>query len=171
MVKDDEPSIVVCDAGPLIHLDQIDQLDLLRDFSSICIPQQVAYEVARHRPRVPLSSLLIAIEEIEVSVDEPFRVLSRALALDLGEQAALTLARSLQPGCLVLTDDAAARLAAQFLDLPSFGTLGVLFRSIRRGQLAPRTVIEILHSLPVRSTLHVRPALIADLIRRVETEM
>lgn len=80
-VKDDEPSIVVCDAGPLIHLDELDQLDLLRDFSSVCIPQQVAYEVARHRPRVPLNSLPIVIEEIEVSTDEPFRVLTRACPL------------------------------------------------------------------------------------------
>jgi len=37
--------IVVCDAGPLIHLDEIDALDLLADFPRVLVPDAVWREV------------------------------------------------------------------------------------------------------------------------------
>ncbi len=47
----DAPTLlVVCDAGPLIHLDQLDCLDLLADFSRIVVPDVVWREVEHHRP-------------------------------------------------------------------------------------------------------------------------
>jgi len=41
---------VVCNAGPLIHLDEIGLLDLLADFQKVYVPIQVWDEVERHRP-------------------------------------------------------------------------------------------------------------------------
>ncbi|HUP25546.1 MAG TPA: hypothetical protein VNB06_21720 [Thermoanaerobaculia bacterium] len=41
---------VVCDAGPLIHLDEVGCLDLLLDFSAILVPEAVGAEVELHRP-------------------------------------------------------------------------------------------------------------------------
>ncbi len=41
--------IVVADAGPLIHLDELNSLDLL-DFSEVLVPDAVWTEVARHHP-------------------------------------------------------------------------------------------------------------------------
>ena len=41
---------VICDAGPLIHLDELSALDLLSDFSAVFVPQDVWSEVERHRP-------------------------------------------------------------------------------------------------------------------------
>ena len=41
---------VVCDAGPIIHLDELDSLPLLADFDRILIPEQVWQEVERYRP-------------------------------------------------------------------------------------------------------------------------
>jgi hypothetical protein len=32
---------VVCDAGPLIHLHELDSLDLLADFQDVFVPEQV----------------------------------------------------------------------------------------------------------------------------------
>ena len=43
-------SLVVCDAGPLIHLDEVGCLDLLADFSEVLVPDAVRREVQRHRP-------------------------------------------------------------------------------------------------------------------------
>lgn len=42
--------VVVCDAGPLIHLDEVACLDLLADFSTVLVPEVVWQEVTRHRP-------------------------------------------------------------------------------------------------------------------------
>ena len=42
--------IVVCDAGPLIHLDEVGCVNLLADFAQVLVPDAVWVEVARHRP-------------------------------------------------------------------------------------------------------------------------
>jgi hypothetical protein len=41
--------LVVCDAGPLIHLDESGCLDLLSDFSEVLVPEAVWREVRQHR--------------------------------------------------------------------------------------------------------------------------
>lgn len=51
MVTTDQPMpIVVCDAGPLIHLDELGCLDLLSDFFEVLVPEAVWREVRQHRP-------------------------------------------------------------------------------------------------------------------------
>jgi len=37
---------LICDAGPIIHLDEISCLDLLNDFDEIIIPPAVEREIA-----------------------------------------------------------------------------------------------------------------------------
>jgi len=41
---------VVCDAGPVIHLDELGCLDLLNDFQEVLLPNTVWEEIKRHRP-------------------------------------------------------------------------------------------------------------------------
>jgi len=43
--------IVVADTGPIIHLDELECLDLLADFNKIFVPDAVWREVLRHRPQ------------------------------------------------------------------------------------------------------------------------
>lgn len=42
--------IVVCDAGPLIHLDELGCLDLLNEFQEVLVPPIVWKEVEHDRP-------------------------------------------------------------------------------------------------------------------------
>ena len=51
MVRNDPPAIVVCDAGPLIHLDELESLSLLSDFE-VWVPKGVWDEVYIHRPTI-----------------------------------------------------------------------------------------------------------------------
>jgi len=44
--------VVVCDAGPLVHLDELDSLRLLCDFPSVLVPEVVWAEAQRHRPDI-----------------------------------------------------------------------------------------------------------------------
>ena len=76
--------VVVCDAGPLIHLDEVGCLDLLSDFQTLYVPRQVLIEVERHRPE----TLALHKVPIEISIGLIFQLLIRVLSLDLGEQAA-----------------------------------------------------------------------------------
>lgn len=86
------PTNVVCDAGPPIHLDELDCLDLLSDFQTILVPEQVWQEVRNYRPNA-LKNPDVVVQQVSIDVSEypPFQTLVRALALDLGEQAALSL--------------------------------------------------------------------------------
>ncbi|UZQ53234.1 hypothetical protein OOK60_12035 [Trichothermofontia sichuanensis B231] len=50
---------IVCDAGPLIHLDELKVVWLLNDFQQVLIPDQVWAEVAVHRPDMLESAALV----------------------------------------------------------------------------------------------------------------
>ncbi len=165
------PLDVVCDAGPLIHLDELGCLDLLTDFRAVLVPEQVWREVEHHRPDA-LEHPGVEIQQVPVilSEDASFQALVRALALDLGEQAALSL-MALYPDAILLTDDAAARLAAKGLGYRVHGSIGILLRAIRRQQRAPHEVLFLLRDLPSRSTLYIRPDLLEEIVARVESEI
>jgi predicted nucleic acid-binding protein len=95
--------------------------------------------------------------------------LVRALSLDKGEMEALSL-MDLHPKAILLTDDSAARLAAEHRGIRAHGTIGVLIRSVRKGHRTRKEVIDLLTHLRDRSTLHIRPSLLAEIIRDIEKE-
>jgi predicted nucleic acid-binding protein len=72
------------------------------------------------------------------------------------------------PDAILLTDDAAARLAAEASGYRVHGSIGILLRAIRRRQRTQHEVMSILRDLPVRSSLHVRPALLEEIMTQVE---
>jgi predicted nucleic acid-binding protein len=158
----------ICDAGPLIHLDEIGCVDLLLDFQALMVPEQVREEVARHRPSaLETRDLAFRCFPVAISPDPRFRAIVKSFALDAGEQAALSLMHS-YPDAVLLTDDAAARLSAQALGFRTHGSLGVLLRSIRLGRRKKAEILSILRELPSRSTLHIRANLLQEIIEQVE---
>jgi len=104
---------------------------------------------------------------VESTVDPELQTVFRAFALDAGEQAAILCMRS-SPGAILLTDDAAARLAAKALRYRSHGSIGILLRAIRRGQRTKDEILTLLRDLPARSTLHLRRDLLLGIIAEVE---
>ncbi len=168
MAPTDDALEVVCDAGPLIHVDELGCVDLLADFVALWVPDVVCQEVEAHRPTA-LTNPAIEVQRLKVATSTSpfFRSVVRTLSLDRGEEAALSCMEQ-RPDALLLTDDAAARIAAKSLGYRAHGTLGVLLRSIRRGQRERPTVIAILRSLPKVSTLHIRPSLLVEIIEQAE---
>ena len=157
--------VVVCDAGPLIHLDELGCLTLLADFREVLVPVTVWREVETHRPTA-LTHPQVALRQ--VVPQEPrsvaLRSLARSMPLHSGELEALQVA-SERHAQLLLTDDTAARLAAQTLQLPVHGTIGILFRAIRRHQLTGEEIAQILRSIPSCSTLHIKRSLLDEFIQ------
>jgi len=164
----EHPQRVVCDAGPLIHLDELDCLSLLDDFDAILLPAQVWKEVERHRPGA-LAKADVSLQKVDVvlSSQPAFQALVSSLSLDLGEQAALSLMQE-NPESILLTDDAAARLAAMTLGYRVHGTVGILVRAIRRKQRTREEILSILRRIPTHSTLYIRSALLEEIISQVE---
>lgn len=161
--------LVVCEAGPLIHLDELGVLDLLEDFQSVLVPDAVWVEVEAHRPGL-FDRMAGAF--VRVAPRQPpaasLVALARLMPLHEGETQALQIAEEHRAD-LLLTDDRAARLAAKQLGLSVHGTLGILLRSVRRQQRDPRTVADLLRTIPSRSTLHIRPSLLNEIIAGVES--
>ena len=160
--------IVVCDAGPLIHLDEVGCLDLLADFSQVLVPEAVWMEVERHRPTA-LTSPDARLSRVVPATAETaeFQAIARLFALDAGELQALQLVTQVEVD-LLLTDDTAARLAASHLGISVHGTIGILVRSIRRGQRRSQQVADLLRSLPTISTLHLSQSLLDEVLQAVE---
>lgn len=87
--------------------------------------------------------------------------------LHRGEKEALRLACEIG-NTLLLTDDTAARLAARSLGITVHGSIGILVRAIRCRQKTKAEVIQLLGDLPEKTTLFIRPSLLADIIQEIE---
>lgn len=161
-------SLVVCDAGPLIHLDELGCLSLLGDFPRVLVPVAVWAEVEKHRPDFGRDPA-VRFERVRSAGRIPFDVESLAglLALHRGEVEALQVAHA-HPGCLLLSDDTAARLAALHLRLAVHGTIGILLRAIRRRQRSAQEIAGLLRALPERTSLHIKRELLREIIAQVE---
>jgi predicted nucleic acid-binding protein len=90
----------ISDAGPLIHLAEIDSLELLATFDTLLVPETVYEEVDVGGVPDGLADLSyerVAADESRIGAEE----------LDAGERAAIAVAE--ERGIVLLTDDLAAR--------------------------------------------------------------
>jgi uncharacterized protein len=139
---------VISDARPLIALEQIGHLDLLKSlFSAVLVPPAVVREIA---PTVRLPAWVS-----ERTLAQPIGPQILRTALGPGESEAISLALEIGAQWVIL-DERPARRLAQALGLPVIGTLGVLLASKRRGLLP--TVRPCLDAL-VNFSFHISPGL------------
>ncbi|MFM2295516.1 MAG: hypothetical protein RLZZ350_1929 [Verrucomicrobiota bacterium] len=152
--------LVVLDAGPLIHLDELSCLHLLDGFHTLLIPTVVWAEAQRHRPQLRLGAIPNAlVADPHGPPPLPLAAASFSNELHAGEIAALTLLHEAGGG-LLLSDDDAARQTAEALGFSVAGTLGLLLRGLRRGKISNAQVRQLVRELPQRSTLHISRSLL-----------
>ena len=151
--------VIVADAGPIIHLDELGCLDLLADFGRIIVPETVWMEVLRHRPLALASAGTLFVRQCVQQPSPLVNVLTPIYSLHNGEQEALHLCVEFGDS-LLLTDDTAARIAAKSLGVTAHGTLGLLVRAIRRQTRTKSEVAVLLRDIPMLTSLHIRPALL-----------
>jgi predicted nucleic acid-binding protein len=156
--------IIICDAGPIIHLDELDCLDIL-DFRSILIPETVYREIQKYRD-ISFSKY----PNIQIIDDPsiPTRILKASKIYDLqkGEIMAISLALE-NENSILLTDDSTARLFADNLKIVVHGTIGLLVRAVRRNIKSSQTIINVLTNLKTKSTLHITKKLIDEAINSI----
>lgn len=163
------PAIAVCDAGPVIHLDELGSLDLLNTFTTVQVPEAVWQEVQRHRP-MALRRKQAVLQRRRV-ISKPSKALLDLIlrfSLAKGEQEALLLMQTAAVGAVLLTDDDAARQSARQLGYEVHGTLGIILGAWRGEQCSKRRVLHLLRSIPERSTMFLREALLQEAIREVQ---
>jgi len=81
--------VVIADAGPLIHLDELDALVVLSDFERILVPDAVWRELERHRPRVLAERGPVLLRQSPPPPSAMVDALSSMYSLHLGEKEAL----------------------------------------------------------------------------------
>ena len=141
-------SVVISDASPLINLARVEQLELLVTFyGQVIIPQAVYDEVVvRGRGREGSTEVQNAswIDVCNPQDDLAVRVL--AAELGMGEASAIILAQERQ-ATLLLIDEIRGWRVAQQLGLKVRGTLGILARAKREGQISNlRSVLTLLRA-------------------------
>lgn len=149
-----EALLVVLDAGPLIHLDEVARLRLLEGSRALLIPTRVWSEAVHHRPSLRLTQIPGAQLADPLGLPPP-RMIETVPEVELhaGELAALPLLHEAEGGLLLSNDDA-ARQTAVALGFTVSGTLGLILRGVRRGKLSRTEAINLLTQIPSASTLH-----------------
>jgi predicted nucleic acid-binding protein len=130
--------VVLCNAGPLIALGKLNQLELLADlYPQVCLPQVVYHEVVTQglvRGAAEALTVRLFWEQqhwpvIAVS-DTVLAAYTPTVILGPGERAVLALAQTLSRP-LVLLDDEAARAEARRLNVSVSGTVGIVVAAYR----------------------------------------
>ena len=148
--------VAVSDAGPLIHLAEIDSLELLSTFDTLLVPETVYEEV--DAGGVPdgvadLSYELVEADESKVGAEE----------LDAGERAAIAVAE--ERGIVLLTDDLAARQAASDAGVEVHGSIGVIALGYALGLLDREEAASLMRALQRETSLFVTEAVVERGIR------
>lgn len=148
-------NLVVADTGPLLHLCEIESIDLLRCFGgSIQATPIVLDEFRKHQPDYYRDFFPEWV--IRVSVSTATAALANQWTnsglVDPGEAEALAHAKHVKAD-LFLTDDSAARALAESMELESRGTLGVILYAAATGAITQTDAFRTLDNLERRSTL------------------
>ena len=151
----------VSDAGPLIHLAEIDSLKLLSAFDTLLIPETVYEEVETGGVPDGLSELsyeLVEADEKSVESED----------LDVGERAALAVANERE--VVLLTDDLAARETASDKGVEVHGSIGIIALGFGRGLLNRDKAASLMRALQRETSLFVTEDVVERGIRMLDEQ-
>ena len=149
----------VCDAGPLIHLSEIQQVSLLSQFEPLIVPESV---IAEARTFSCPPALSIKVSRPSQSSLELLEILL-STRLDRGETDCLALCNE-DRDAIFLTDDLRARKAAEGLKIPVPGSVGVIVRAFRLGMISQEAAERTLFDLGDAKTLFISRAIIVSAV-------
>ena len=153
----------VSDTGPLLHLKEIDCIEVCNVFTRILIPPDVAEELRKNSCPVPQR---IKILSVRPERKDTVRILTDQHSLDVGEASAITLALQ-EKVRYFLTDDLDARTVAKTYALEVHGTIGLVLRAFRKNIINKKNALKKVDELYSKSSLFITK----DLIGQVQNEI
>lgn len=153
---------VVADAGPLIHLAEINRLPLFQIFDKVHIPNAVWQETvganrltkSRLEQSMPLKQHIIPLSNVQ-----EYANLAALGHLHAGEKEALFLCATTKTPT-ILTDDLAVRTSAKKLGFQPVGSLGIIVRAYHYEQIRLAQAVTSLEALYTTSSLFVTRAIV-----------
>jgi predicted nucleic acid-binding protein len=150
---------IVSNTGPLLHLTEAQTLSLLRFAGELHIPAMVAIELGRQLPTWQTPEWIM-VDNVTGIFGKQAIAWQQAGLLDPGEAEAIALVSQIQADWF-LTDDAAARLLAQSLNLEVHGSLGIVLWAAAVGHLSQGEAEQALERLS-HSSLWISTRILAD---------
>ncbi len=146
----------VLDAGPVIHLEQIESLELLDFIGKMYVSGEVADEIGKG-----ITEQINVVEKpLEGEAKDNAKYLSNKYNIELGEATAISLCQ--QKGVKILfTDDLNARKVAERVGLEPHGTLAIVTRAYSEGIIEEEKAKTVIEQLRKDSRLF----LTSDLVR------
>jgi len=144
--------VAVADAGPIIHLAEIESLELFSALDTLLVPTTVYEELEAGGVPAKLSG--IDYETVESSTNPDWV----SDELDAGEIAALAVAN--EENAILLTDDLAARRVATDAGIEVHGSVGLIALAFNRDVLDRPTAIRRMRALQGETSLFVTDAVI-----------
>ena len=146
--------MIVADAGPLIALARVGQLDLLRRlYGRVLVPSAVLHELALGSGRPGAGVLEDSVRSgllVEQAVVRENTVPEHTPLLGRGEAEAIALATQQHPQFLLI-DDAKGREVARQQGVPTVGVAGVLLVAKAQGEVdAVKPILDDLSSAGYR---------------------
>jgi predicted nucleic acid-binding protein len=161
----------VADAGPIIHLHEINQLHLLRIFSILHIPNAIWEEITDQNRVAPIDiKNLKNIHRHTFDRADIGEFIERhnLKSLHSGELESLFLCHAFGVP-LLLTDDLAVRQVSKELGITPIGSLGVVVRAFRLGIVSLEEAEQHLIALHHSSSLFVTSAIIDLAVEQLRT--
>ena len=153
------------DAGPIIHLHELGALELLFHLGEIFVPRKVAEEAEHHRPGVTAQIQGHIVGEAD-TMSTRLHKITRLHDLHAGEVAALAWVEKFGAD-LFVSDDKAARAAADDMHYESTGTLGVILEAADSGKISNSAATRLVKSVRTESTLHASTGLLRKVIAKL----
>lgn len=140
---------IVSNATPLIYLAKVNKISLLRRlFGTVYIPKEVEAEVVEKGKELGKKDAYIIEKAIKKGWIKVLRAKKVKIPIELhpGEIAALSLAKNI--GLReVLIDEVPARVAARLVGLIPRGTIFILLKALKVGEINLNDFLEILNEL------------------------
>ena len=151
---------VVADTSPVISLNAIERLDLLkRLFGKIVIPSGVKKELEAGERDFPLEDWF---EVIDVKEQDAIKILS--LGIGVGESEAITLYFE-EKSDLIILDDKNARKVADNLGMEIIGTIGILLLAKKKNMI--KSLKEEIDKLKLKTDFRISESVVARVLKSV----
>ena len=138
--------VIVCDAGPIIHLNEARCLPLLRQTGNLFLPHGVYMEVQTSIHMDTQWPDWLRVVKLSSKEQNEAGVWQAAGGLHAGEAEAIVLARQKKADWF-LTDDAATRFFVSLLGMEVHGSLGIVLWSAAHRNLNREEAEATLESL------------------------